>query len=98
MIQKVVPFRVVSVDIHPEDLFRQRRPSIAVAADGSKARIALLLECVMFLAAGSVTFRVVDLVDVPIGTTGPARISDGPGNVRNFLMLRPDFPNVRQFR
>ena len=83
-VNEVVPFGVVGVDFRRIDVTRQCTSSLALDADGSKTRVALLLEHVLGLTAGSVGFRVVDLVDVPIGTSGAARESDGPGNVGIF--------------
>ena len=81
---KVVPFGAVGVYVRRIDVARQCTSSLALETDGSKARVALLFEVVLGLAAGSVALRVVDLVDVPIGTSGAARESDGPGNVGIF--------------
>mmetsp|Transcript_19821 Transcript_19821/g.40971 ORF Transcript_19821/g.40971 Transcript_19821/m.40971 type:complete len:261 (+) Transcript_19821:2497-3279(+) len=84
---KMVPFRVVFIGAGVVNVLHQVRASGALGADGTKAGITLFVEGVLVLTTWSVAFRVIDLVDVPIGTTGPARISDGPGNVRNFLVV-----------
>lgn len=83
----MVPFGVVSINVRAVHVLRDFIPSVAVHADGSKTRISLFLEIVLWLAAGSVTLRVVDLVDVPIGTTGAAGESDGPRRVGIILAV-----------
>mmetsp|Transcript_22681 Transcript_22681/g.56166 ORF Transcript_22681/g.56166 Transcript_22681/m.56166 type:complete len:221 (+) Transcript_22681:257-919(+) len=84
---EMVPFRLVGVNVLAENGGRQQGSSVALGGNKSKTGISLFLQIVLGLATGSVANAVVDLVDVPIGATGAARVSDRPGQMGKLVVV-----------
>mmetsp|Transcript_14407 Transcript_14407/g.33377 ORF Transcript_14407/g.33377 Transcript_14407/m.33377 type:complete len:252 (+) Transcript_14407:767-1522(+) len=87
MRHKVVPLRVVIVHGCVIEVRCQRVAASALGGNCSKAGIPLLGQDVLLLATGTVGLGVVDLVDVPVGSAGSSRVTNGPGHVGVFVVV-----------